>query len=161
MRSGVDGVRGVRGAEGSLPSSHSHRRASLIHACPLTTPPSLSAKDVRPLTRDGAAWHRHHGACRPLLPLPTELDAGSLHISPSRPFSKAFELFNVCICMVLPEYSTPLFVGHHLVTFTLAVMSFYPWMNHCEITPTPCMVSSHRMGEQGDLTRRSHGGSYT
>ncbi|KAL1512058.1 hypothetical protein AB1Y20_005331 [Prymnesium parvum] len=42
----------------------------------------------------------------------------------------AFELFNVVICIVLPEYRTAPFVGHHLVTFILATMSFHPWLHY-------------------------------
>jgi len=46
----------------------------------------------------------------------------------------AYEFLNVGLCVaVMPEYRTVAFVGHHLTTLILAVMSFFPWLHYYAI----------------------------
>lgn len=39
----------------------------------------------------------------------------------------AYELFNLISVLLLPEYRTAAFVGHHGTTLLLGVLSFHPW----------------------------------
>jgi len=45
----------------------------------------------------------------------------------------AYELFNVGTCIVMPEYRTVAFLGHHATTFILSLMSFHPWLHYYAI----------------------------
>ena len=44
----------------------------------------------------------------------------------------AFEMYNTLVCVIFPEYRTAAFVGHHLVTLVLSVLSSAPFVHFCE-----------------------------
>ena len=53
----------------------------------------------------------------------------------------AYETFNCAATIVLPEYRTPAFIGHHVTTLVLGVIGFHPFCHYYVCPHTHSMNS--------------------
>jgi len=108
------------GQEGSpLADVLSYNAAALVYACYVSYVGVTAWFDGSAAALGGSVDSRMYGYSREM-----EL----LGIA-----TTAYELYNVGCTIIMPEYRTVAFIGHHVTTFILGVMSFHPWLHYYAI----------------------------